>query len=273
VYLLAYSRWEYVRVHHLLPTFPLLALLIAIGLSRLHARNRNLARPLIAVLLVTSGTYAVVGDLHYATAPRDEAAEWLHEHAPDDATMEVYRIRYRDAVFPRGMEIISYQRDVGEVGRSERNRTKTAWMLDMPKRCPTYIQLTYWDLTYLDASGPNRTRPMPWVAQRGGSEPPWMPRYSAPRRSEYIRDLLDGQYSYAIAADFGPRPPMWPRPRYQTSPVDLLRAGIYPWTITYGDDQDLRAEQYTLILERTGRCESARGSPSSSKATNRVRNS
>jgi hypothetical protein len=198
VYLLAYSRWEYVRVHHLLPTFPLFALLVAIGLSRLHARNSSLARPLIAVLLVTGGTYAVVGDLHYAIAPRDEAAEWLTTHAPDDATMEVYRIRYRDAVFPRGMEISSYQRDIGELGSSERRRSKTAWMLDMPKRCPTYIQLTYWDLTYLDASGPNRTQPIPWVAKRGPSEPVWMPEFSAPRRAEYIRDLLDGEYAYTL---------------------------------------------------------------------------
>jgi hypothetical protein len=63
---------------------------------------------------------------------------------------------------------------------------------------------------------------------------------------------------------------MWPRPRFQTSPVDLLRAGVYPWTITYGDDQDLRAEQYTLILERTGRCEPTRGSPPASEGQTRL---
>ncbi|WP_435079808.1 ArnT family glycosyltransferase [Halococcus sp. AFM35] len=258
VYLIAYSRWEYVRLHHLLPTFPLLALLIAIWLSRLHSRNRNLARPLIAALLVTSGTYAVVGDFQYATAPRDEAAAWLNAHAPDDATMEVYRIRYRDAVFPRGMEISSYQRVISQTGSSDRQRTRTTWMLDMPRRCPTYIQLTYWDLTYLNAASPSQTQPVPWVAQRGDSEPPWMPNFSAPRRTEYIHNLLTGGYSYTVAAEFGPRPSLWPQPRLQTSPVDLLHAGVYPWTITYGDDQDLRAEQYTLILERTGSCERTR---------------
>jgi hypothetical protein len=257
-YLLVYAQWEYVRLHHLLPTFPMLALLLAAALSRLHTRNRSLARPLVAVLLVTGGTYAVVGDLQYAVSPRDEAAEWLNAHAPDNATMEMYRIRFRDAVFPRDMRIKSYQKEVGETGRSHRERTKTEWILDMPKRCPDYIQLTYWDLTYLDIGGPNRTRPVPWVARRGGSEPPWMPRFSAPRRAEYIHDLLADEYAYTIAAEFGPRPPMWPRPRFQTSPVDLLRAGIIPWTVTYGDDQDFRAEQYMLILERTGTCDSDR---------------
>ena len=257
-YLLAYSRWEYVRAHHLLPTFPLLALVLAIGLSRLHASNRSLARPLVAALLVTSASYAVVGDLHYASAPRDEAAAWLNAHAPDDATMEVYRIRFRDAVFPREIGTSSYQRAVSQLGPSRRLQTKTEWMLNMPERCPTYIQLTYWDLTYLNAGGPNQTRRVPWVATRGGPEPAFMPKFSAPRRAEYIRDLLAGEYPYTIAAEFGPRPPMWPNPRFQTSPVDLLRAGLYPWSITYGDDQDLRAEQYTLILERTGRCETNR---------------
>jgi hypothetical protein len=137
-------------------------------------------------------------------------------------------------------------------------------MLDMPQRCPTYIQLTYWDLTYLDASGPNRTRPIPWVAHRGGPEPAFMPNFSAPRRAEYIHDLLAGEYPYTIAAEFGPRPSLWPQPRFQTSPVDLLRAGVYPWTITYGDDQDLWAEQYTLLLRRTGPCAPDRPSASAS---------
>lgn len=260
VYLFAYTQWEYVRVHHLLPTFPLLVLVLAIGLSRLHARNRSLARPLIAFILVTSGIYAGVGDLHYATAPRDEATEWLSTHAPDGATMEVYRIRYRDAVFPREMRINSYQKQVGRNGPGRRDLSKTAWMRDMPERCPTYIQLTYWDLTYLNAGGPDQTEPVPWVARRGGPEPPWMPEFSAPGRTEYIRDLLTGEYSYAIAAEFGPRPQVWPNPRFQTSPVDLLRVGVYPWSITYGDDQDLRAEQYTLILERTGPCNPDQGS-------------
>ena len=253
-FLLVYSRWEYVRLHHLLPTFPLLAVVLGIGLSRLHAHNPSLARPLIAILLVTNGSYAVVGDLHCASAPRDEAAAWLNEHAPDDTTMETYRIRYRDAAFPRGMAISSYQENVGGTGPSDRFLSKTAWMLDMPERCPTYIQLTYWDLTYLDAGGKKSTRSVPWVATQGDPEPSWMPEFSAPRRGEYVRDLLDGEYSYMIAAEFGPRPSLWPRPRFRTDPIDLLRVGVYPWSVTYGGDQDLRNEQYTLLLRPTGDC-------------------
>jgi hypothetical protein len=157
------------------------------------------------------------------------------------------------------MAISSYQRVVSQTGAGDRQRTRTEWMLDMPQRCPTYIQLTYWDLTYLDRGDLNQTRAMPWVAHRGDAEPPWMPNFTAPRRAEYIHDLLAGEYAYTVAAEFGPRPPLWPQPRFQTSPVDLLRAGVYPWTVTYGDDQDFRAEQYTLILERTGTCETNRG--------------
>ena len=50
------------------------------------------------------------------------------------------------------------------------------------------------------------------------------------------------------------RPSLWPRPRFRTDPIDLLRVGVYPWSVTYGDDQDLRNEQYTLLLRRTGDC-------------------
>ena len=255
VYLLVYVRWEYVRIHHLLPTFPILALLLAATLSRFLVQSPRFARPFLAVLLVTSGAYAVAGDLHYATAPRDEAAAWLNANVPENATMEVYRVRYRDAVFPRGMKISSYETPITRTGPNPGSPPKTKWMLNMPKRCPDYIQLTYWDLVYLGTASPGETRPPLPAAYKQGSDPPWLPpRSPKPGRAEYIRDLLDGQYSYEVVAEFGPRPSLWPQPRAQTSILDLLTVGINPWSITYGDDQDLRAEQYTLILERTASC-------------------
>lgn len=265
VYLLVYARWAYVRVHHLLPTFPILALLLGAALSRGHDRNRSVARPLIAVLLVTGGVYPVVGDLHYASPPRDEAAEWLTTNAPDDATMEVYRMRFRDAVFPYGMRINSYDK---ALARSDPvyPPTRTEWMLDMPNRCPDYIQLTYWDLVYLGTTSPGQTRPSWQATDSQGFDSLWLPPQSpAPRRAEYIRGLLAGEYPYTVVAEFGPRPSLWPQPRTRTSVGDLLRAGVYPWSITYGDDQDLRAEQYTLILRRSGRCDPAGESQYSSE--------
>jgi hypothetical protein len=254
VYLLVYSRWTYVRLHHLLPTFPVLVLLLAIALSRLYERDRSLARPILAVLLVTSGAYAGLGVLSYANAPRDEATEWLNANAPDDAVMETYRGRPRDVAVPRGMAISNYAGALQRADSPQERPTKVEWMLNMTDRCPRYIQLTYWDLVRLGTTSPGATRPPPEADYRGPT-PPWMPATApTPRRAEYIRGLLTSEYNYTVAAEFGPRPSMWPQPRAQTGVLDLLRVGVYPWSITYGDDQDLRDEQYTLILARTGRC-------------------
>jgi hypothetical protein len=254
VYLLVYSRWGYVRLHHLLLTFPLLALLLAAALSRIRVHSRRVGWAVIAVLLVTSGAYAGVGDLHYASTPRDEAREWLNANAPDDATMEVYRTRFRDAVYPRDMTVNSYKKAVARTPPGQQPPTRIEWMRNLSARCPEYVQLTYWDLVYLGTSGPTRTesagRELAGNVRRWGLPP----RSPTPRRAEYIRGLLTGEYNYTVTAEFGPRPSMWPQPRTRTSLLDLLYTGVYPWTITYGDDQDFRAEQYTMILNRTGRC-------------------
>lgn len=237
-HLTVYAPWEYIRIHHLLPTFPFLALLLAVTLARFHDRNHALARPLIAVLLVSSTAYAGVGSLHYASTPWDEATEWANTNIPENATMDVYAGTSMHAAIPHGMEIDRYDHVQLETafktgsGR-EQPPTRTEWMLDTPERCPEYIQLTYWPLVALDT--PNHA--------------------GTSNRTEYVTDLLGGAYGYEVAAEFGSRPPLFgPEPRSQTSLEDLLRAGVYPWTVTYGDEQDLRDEQYTLILQRTGGC-------------------
>lgn len=243
-HLLLYARWEYVRIHHLLPTFPFLVLLLAASLARLRERNHALSRSLIVVLLVLSGVYAGVGSLHYANTPWDEATTWLNTNAPEDATMDVYVGTSMHAAIPHGMNVNRYdhvrvQNVLGQSTRNKQRPTRTEWTLDMPERCPEYIQLTYWTLTALDAR-PNQA--------------------GTYGRTEYITDLLAGEYEYKIAAEFGPRPPLFgPEPRSQTSLMDLLRTGMYPWIVTYGDEQDFRKEQYTLILKRTGSCGSGRG--------------
>ena len=257
VYLYVYSGWLYVRLHHLLPTFPLLVCLLAAALSRLYEFNRDIARPVLAVLLVTSSAYAGVGVLGYANAPRDEATEWLNANAePENAAMEVYRPRVRDAALPRGMRISNHADALRRADSRAERPTRTEWMLNISNRCPKYVQLTYWDLVYLGTTSPGATRQPPEVT-RNDPSPPWMPPATpAPRRAEHIRNLLTGEYNYTVAAEFGPRPPMWPERRAQTDLTDLLRGGVYPWSVTFGDDQDLRDEQYTLILERTGPCRS-----------------
>jgi hypothetical protein len=228
-YLLLYSSWHDFRVHHLLPTFPLLAVLIAAPLSRLSDHSPGIARPVIAVLLVTSGTYAVVGDLGYATQPRDEAVEWLQQNVPENATMEVYRRDMQDAAIPHGMTIYHPN------ARGQRAADNVA------PRCPDYIQLTYRDLYYLNPDTYLR---------------------NDPERAAYFRALLRDGYNYEIVATFGDRPQNYvARPSSPGSVRDALRVGITPRVVQYGDEQDLGSDQYTAILRRTGPCDGSRDPP------------
>jgi hypothetical protein len=225
-YLAIFSRWHDLRTHHLLPTFPLLVVLLAAALSRLRERSPGLARPLVALLLVTSGSYAVAGDLGYATQPRDQAVAWLDANAPANATMEVSRRDLQDAAIPHGMEI---QHVWGQPSGETVNP------------CPTYIQVGYRDLLYLSEG----------TYFRNGQ-----------REAAYLRSLLAGEYGYEIAAEFGQRPPNFvPRRPTPGSLVDLLEVGLLPRTGQYADEQEVGPNQYTAILERTGPCDRSRDPP------------
>lgn len=220
-YLYMFAWWHDFRVHHLLPTFPLLGLLLAVGTERLRERRPALAGPILAVLLVTTAAYAVGGDIGYASMPRDQATAWLAENADENATMEVYRRNLQDAAIPHGMRINHlYGR---ELGGEE--------VVD----CPEYIQLGYRDLLYL----------APDTYYRNGQ-----------RRRAYIRALVDETtYNYTIAAEFGPRPPNFvPQRPTPGSLAELLPVGIYPHTDMFADEQELTPNQYTVVLRRTGPC-------------------
>jgi hypothetical protein len=72
---------------------------------------------------------------------------------------------------------------------------------------------------------------------------------------ETVDALLAGEVTgYEVAARFGRQP------RYRTDrpprPAwwELLRVGVQPRTIQYGDPQDLGVYQYTVVVERTGPC-------------------
>lgn len=228
-YLLLFSSWHDLRVHHLLSTFPMLALLLGIVLSRFSDRSPRLAHLLIAMLLVTSGAYATAGDLGYATQPRDEATAWLEQNAPENATMEIYRTDMQDAAVPHGMEIIHPN------ARAQRGND------DADAVCPEYIQLGYRDLFYLN------------------TDTFW--RNNAGRRA-YIRGLLEGRYNYEIVKEFGPRPNEYAAsPSAPNSIREALRISIVPRIAQYGDEQELGPDQYTVILERTGPCELPRTHP------------
>lgn len=241
-YLVVYTRWSYVRTHHLLPTFPLLILLVAVAFSRVYETDRSLARTLIAVVLLTSSVYAGVGVFGYATQPRDEATAWLQTNAPEDATIETYVADPQEAAIPHGMAVSRprYHR-MNENGDPVNRSAYTEWIRAMPQRCPEYIELTHHNAIL-------HLAPDDWSARAK--------RLSDPGQTEYYRELLAEQtYPYTVVATFGPRPPFLDdKPRHDGL-VELLRVGVVPRTIQYGDPQDFGINQYTVILERTGPCD------------------
>lgn len=240
-FLVVYTRWSYIRTHHLLMTFPLLVLILAVVLRHLYNRRRNLARPLIAVLLVTSAVYAGVGALGYATQPKDEATEWLQTHASDNATVETYIADPQESAVPRGMNVIHPKYGgMTRTGQPANREKYVGWISSMPKRCPTYIELNYYmALQYLAPDDMNlRTKSL-----------------SHPRLEEYYSDLLaEDTYPYTVAATFGSRPQYLDQESGVNKLPELLRVGIFPRTIQYGDPQDFGTSQYTVILKRTGPC-------------------
>ena len=219
--------WHDFRVHHLLVTFPLVAILAASRLLALRDRQGTVGRTVIAVLIVSSAAYAGVGVTGYADMPRDQAVDWLSENADDGDTIEVYRRHFQDAALPHGASVNHL------FGPEE--------IYERADPCPTYVQLGYRDLLYLSEGTYFR---------------------SDPDQTEYIRKLLGGEYGYELAAEFGPRPrnfvPERPTPGALT---DLLSLGVVPQTGHYADEQELRLNQYTAILELTGGCDRNRDPP------------
>lgn len=226
-YVLMFSEWHDFRVHHLLPTFPLLAVLLAVSVERFRAWNPSIAGPLIAFLVVTTAVYAAAGTAGYASMPRDEATSWLRSNADEDATMEVYRINFQDAAVPHGMSIAHMYGPRTNDGASS--------------PCPEYVQIGYRDLLYLVEGSYYR---------------------NGEAQAVYVRSLLDGEYGYEIVAEFGPRPPDFVPDRPEPgSLVDLLRLGVIPQTDQFADEQELAENQYTVILEHTGECDENRNPP------------
>jgi hypothetical protein len=176
------------------------------------------------VLLVTAGLYAAVGVGGYAAMPRDDAVAWLEANAEDGDTVEVYRRHIQDTAVPHGMDVNHLY---GWEGAAE-----------AVDRCPEFIQLGYRDLLYLD----------PGTYYRNGDA-----------RASYIEGLVSEEYNYERVAEFGTRPPGFvPQRPTPGSVVDLLRHGVVPQTDQYADEQELAANQYTLVLERTGDCDGSR---------------
>ncbi|MEF8821815.1 MAG: hypothetical protein V5A52_06015 [Halovenus sp.] len=152
--------------------------LLADALGRLVARRRTVGRVALAAVLVGSAVYAGVGVGLYASMPRDDATAWLADDADDNATMETYYHGFVENAIPHGMRI------------------NPLWHgMDDPRveRCLEYIQVGYKELLYLRDVPDN---------QRG-----YDVDLRVDERAAYVQALLDGEYNYTVAAEFGKRPP------------------------------------------------------------------
>jgi hypothetical protein len=242
LWLTVFVSWEYIRSTHLFPTFPILAIVLAIGLRRLTAQRKTVGRALVALLLVTSGIYTAVGVAGYAAEPRDQATSWLAANAPANATVETYEYDPQEAAVPHHLAV---NQPTNRTMLIEGNRVTPKWdnwIAAMPQRCPGYISLTYpGAISYLVPANHSMR------AERRAN----------PQLRQYISDLLaEDRYPYEIVGEYGPRP--WflrtenPEPRGRW--WNLGRVGVFPRTIQYGDPQDLGIDQYTIVLERNGDC-------------------
>lgn len=230
MYVLSYSFWQGFRPHHLLPTVPLLLVLLADVIVRFRERRPSIGTLLVAVLLITTAVYAGAGTAQYASMPRDEAREWTSENVPQNATMEVYRHSFHRSAAPHWLNLSFAQTQTGS------------------HVCPDYVQVTYRDLLYL------RTVPEDDLSSVVGT--------NVTERRQYLRALVEEKLNYTLVAEFGPRPPNFvPLRPTPGSLLDVVKVGIWPQSDLYGDEQDLGTNQYTAVFERTGSCRDRRTLP------------
>lgn len=207
-YFLVYARWEFVRLRHLVPTFPILLIVLSAEISRWYdsGRARRGLQVLLALLVVTSGASIAAAEYKYVSDPRDDATGWLDTNAPENATVEVYENSVADVGVLHGADVSHYPFQENEATNSSSlvlNETAyTEWMHSMPERAPRYVQLTGSELTYVTPVNP-------------ASE-----RY--PERREFINRLESGKYNYTLVVEFGDRS------RPETLQEDMIEMVIDP---------------------------------------------
>jgi 4-amino-4-deoxy-L-arabinose transferase-like glycosyltransferase len=232
LFFLLVSTWHDWRVHHILPTFPLLFVLSAWSFRRFGEYRPTVTRVALALVLVTTAIYSGVGIAGYASVPRDDATEWLNENADRDATMETYYHGFIENAVPHWMELnpVWHENDTGV------------------DPCPDYIQVGYKDLLYL--------QDIPEDQLSADVDT------NVANRSEYIRTLVDGGYNYTIVAEFGERPDNFVPERPTPGSVsDLIPLGIHPHSDQYGDEQEFSVNQYVAIMQLDGKCVESREAP------------
>jgi len=222
-YVLVYARWEFVRLRHLLPTFPVLLVVLSAEASRWYesGRSKQGLQVALALLLVTSAATVAAAEYEYVTDPRHGATEWLATNADEDATVEVYENSIADVGVPHGANVSHYPFRENEATNTSSlvlNETAyTEWMLATPDRSPEYVQLTDAELAYVTPLNP-------------ASE-------QYPERRRFVQRLQGGEYNYTRVATFGDRS------RPETLREDFIQAAL---------DPDLPGrERYVAIYERT----------------------
>ncbi|MFC7138731.1 ArnT family glycosyltransferase [Halosimplex aquaticum] len=237
-YVRLYANWAYIRTHHLLPTIALLVVVLAVALRRLADARPKIGRPLVALLLLTSGLYAGVGDLGYAAQSRDRATGWLDSNAAPNATVETYPNDPQEAAVPHWMTVYRLSNRNATPGGAK--ESGMAWLRAIEERCPDYVQLHYYESVLVLA-------PDDWSERAS--------RLSSDPRERFVRDLLaEDTYPYRVAATFGRRPAFLDNRTRSAGLPELVEVGLVPRAIQYGDPQDVGVDQYTVVLERTGQC-------------------
>ena len=246
-YVLVFSGWAYIRMHHLLVTFPLLAVVVAVAGQRLREFSPAVGRVAVALLLVTSGVYAAGGSLAYASQPRDQTAAWIGERAGPNTTVETYVRDPQEVGVPHDVTVYHPFDRRMEVANRTRKPGIHEWTLAVEERCPDYVVLTYHkSLLYL--------APDDWGKRAS--------QLSDADLERYFRDLLANEtYPYTVAERFGRRPRFLDGKGRRSTLDAMLYVGVRPRTIQYGDPQDLGVDQYSVVLERTGECTPADTSP------------
>jgi len=223
-FLVVYSRWEFVRTRHLVPTIPVLVVLLGATASRWHASDRRRLRVGVRIglglALVTAAAFVGVAEYSYATEPRDEATAWIAENVNESAEVEVYENSIADIATPHGREVSHYDFKEENATNSSSlvldEEAFTAWMANATERRPEYIQLTANELAYTDQTNPASDE--------------------YPRRRAFVSGLFDGEFNYTVVAEFG-----------EWAPADSL-AEDFRDTVLSPDIEG--QEEYVVILRR-----------------------
>jgi hypothetical protein len=169
-FIVFFILWNDIKTHHVLPSIPILLILVGVAFSHLVNSRTRIARALLAVLLLTTAVYASIGVYQYTNDPRDQATEWLQTEVDADTEIMVSSDNPAAYGVDHGREVIYYP--------SNYQGTKTEWLLNTSDRQPPLIQISNADLSNADQH---------------------------PRRSEYYEKLMKEENNYVMVAEFGER--------------------------------------------------------------------